>query len=127
MDATQGGKSNKNSDGTLQPAKAKGNHHDTQHARDKLMNEMKNVITEAEQWLQTSAEQTGAGLQDAKDNFDNTLQVAKTDLLRLESTIAAKSRLAARATDTYVKDNPWQAVTIGAAVGMLLGLLITRD
>lgn len=128
MDTPQGGKSNTNSgDGVAAAVKAQGNHHDKQDAREKLMSDMKSVITEAEQWLQTSAAQAGDGLQDARDNFDVTLQAAKTDLLRLESTMLARARIAAKATDTYVKDNPWQAVGIVAAVGMLFGLLITRD
>ena len=37
-----------------------------------------------------------------------------------------KSKAAAKATDTYVKDNPWKAVGIGAVAGVILGLLINR-
>jgi len=29
-------------------------------------------------------------------------------------------------TDTYVRDNPWRAVGISAAVGALVGILIAR-
>jgi len=31
-----------------------------------------------------------------------------------------------RATDEYVQDNPWQAVGIAAAVGLVIGLLISK-
>ena len=40
--------------------------------------------------------------------------------------VVEKSKAAAKATDTYVKDNPWKAVGIGAAVGVVLGMLINR-
>ena len=33
---------------------------------------------------------------------------------------------AARVTDDYVHDNPWQAIGIAAAVGVLVGLLMNR-
>ena len=33
---------------------------------------------------------------------------------------------AAKATDEYVHDNPWQAVGIAAVAGVVLGLLISR-
>jgi ElaB/YqjD/DUF883 family membrane-anchored ribosome-binding protein len=34
--------------------------------------------------------------------------------------------VAARATDEYVHDNPWQAIGVAAAVGFLLGLVVAR-
>jgi ElaB/YqjD/DUF883 family membrane-anchored ribosome-binding protein len=36
------------------------------------------------------------------------------------------SREAAQQTDKYVRENPWQAVGIAAAVGLVAGLLIRR-
>jgi ElaB/YqjD/DUF883 family membrane-anchored ribosome-binding protein len=133
MDATPGGKSGgKHSDGATPPpaqlSPQQKASRDLQDAREKLMTDMKSVITEAEGWLQSSATAAAAGdgLVEARQTFETTLQATKTDLLRLESTMAAKTRIAAEATDAYVKDNPWQAVSIGAAVGMLFGLLLTR-
>ncbi len=40
--------------------------------------------------------------------------------------LLAKTREAAKATDEYVHDNPWKAVGIGAAVGVIVGMLIGR-
>ena len=37
-----------------------------------------------------------------------------------------RTLLAARATDDYVHDNPWQAIGVAAAVGFLVGLVISR-
>jgi ElaB/YqjD/DUF883 family membrane-anchored ribosome-binding protein len=37
-----------------------------------------------------------------------------------------QARDAARATDDYVHDNPWQAIGVAAAVGFLVGLVISR-
>ena len=34
--------------------------------------------------------------------------------------------VAAKATDEYVKDNPWKSVGLGAAVGVVIGMLIAR-
>jgi ElaB/YqjD/DUF883 family membrane-anchored ribosome-binding protein len=36
------------------------------------------------------------------------------------------ARQAARYTDTYVRDNPWRAIGIGAAAGLLIGYLVSR-
>jgi len=37
-----------------------------------------------------------------------------------------RAKAAARATDEYVHDNPWQAIGIGAAIGFLVGLVVSR-
>lgn len=95
-------------------------------AREKLMNEMKNVIDEAETWLGNAASQTGEDLRAVREKFETTLQTAKADLMKLEANMMDKTKLAAQATDAYVKDHPWKSVGLGAAVGVLLGLLSMR-
>jgi ElaB/YqjD/DUF883 family membrane-anchored ribosome-binding protein len=43
-----------------------------------------------------------------------------------EAVLVDKTKLAARATDDFVKENPWQAVGIAAGIGVLLGIIIGR-
>ena len=38
----------------------------------------------------------------------------------------ARTKVAAKATDDYVRANPWNAVGIAAGVAFVLGVLITR-
>lgn len=40
--------------------------------------------------------------------------------------VATQAKAAAKAADDYVRANPWQAVGISAAVGVIVGMLITR-
>ena len=37
-----------------------------------------------------------------------------------------RAKAAARVTDDYVRDNPWQALGAAAALGFLIGVLISR-
>ena len=37
-----------------------------------------------------------------------------------------RAKDAAKATDDYVHENPWQAIGIAAAVGLVAGLLMSR-
>jgi ElaB/YqjD/DUF883 family membrane-anchored ribosome-binding protein len=37
-----------------------------------------------------------------------------------------KGKELARATDVYVKDNPWRTVAVAAGVGLLLGVILGR-
>ncbi|MDP3672600.1 MAG: DUF883 family protein [Telluria sp.] len=95
-------------------------------ARDQLMNDLKSVIQDAEAWLRHGGQLTGEEFQAAKAKFERTLHNAKDDLVRLEETVVAKTREAAKVTDEYVKENPWKSVGVGAAVGLLVGMLISR-
>lgn len=95
-------------------------------AREKLMENMKSVIHDAEDWLKAGAAQGGEELRSAQEHFTSTLKTAKTDLLKVEANLLARTKLAARATDAYVQEHPWQSMGLGAAVGVILGLLIAR-
>jgi ElaB/YqjD/DUF883 family membrane-anchored ribosome-binding protein len=94
-------------------------------ARDQLMNDLKSVIQDAETWLRSSS-LTGEDLKAAKEKFERTLLSAKGDLLRYQEVVVEKTKEAAKATDEYVHENPWRSIAIGAGVGLLLGVAISR-
>lgn len=91
-------------------------------ARDQLMSDLKTVIQDAEAWLRSGSMLTGDDLQAARVKFERTLSGAKAELSRIEE----RTREAAKATDEYVHENPWKAVGVGAAAGLLIGMLIAR-
>lgn len=94
-------------------------------ARDQLMSDLKTVIQEAEGWLRNSS-LTGEDLKAAKEKFERTIAGAKDDLVHYQEMVVEKTKEAAKATDEYVHENPWRAIAIGAGVGLLLGVAITR-
>jgi ElaB/YqjD/DUF883 family membrane-anchored ribosome-binding protein len=86
-------------------------------ARDQLLSDLKTVIQDAEAWLRHSGSLTGEEFKAAK---------AKDDIIRLEEAVVEKTKVAAKATDEFVQENPWKSVGIGAAVGVVIGMLIAR-
>jgi len=40
--------------------------------------------------------------------------------------VVDKAKVAAKATDEYVHDNPWKSIGIAAGVGLLVGAIIGR-
>nr|WP_315402365.1 DUF883 domain-containing protein [uncultured Duganella sp.] len=96
-------------------------------ARDKLMDGLKTAIGQAEQYLGDAGEQLGGAASAARARFDDTLLTARTDLRKLEESVLARGQQAAQGADAYVHANPWQAVGLGAAVGLVVGLLISRQ
>ena len=47
-------------------------------------------------------------------------------LQELEGEAVDRAKAAARYTDDYVHDHPWQAIGIAAGVGLAVGLLMNR-
>ena len=54
------------------------------------------------------------------------LKIAQVRLADAEALVVDKTRAAARATDEYVKENPWQAVGVAAGIGFLIGVIVSR-
>ncbi|MFZ6692188.1 DUF883 family protein [Undibacterium sp. SXout20W] len=94
---------------------------------DKLMDDLNQVIRDAEDLLKNTDQQSGEGFKAAKARFENTLKNAKAELARVEEIVVTRTKEAAKATDVYVKENPWQSAGIAAGVGLLVGLLIARN
>jgi ElaB/YqjD/DUF883 family membrane-anchored ribosome-binding protein len=95
-------------------------------ARDQLLSDLKTVVQDAEAWLRNSGHLTGEEFKAARAKFERTLVKAKDDIIRLEEAVVEKTKATAKATDEFVQDNPWKAVGIGTAVGVVIGLLLAR-
>lgn len=54
------------------------------------------------------------------------LRRAQAEFLRLEEAAVDRAKDAARATDQAVHDYPYAAMGVAAAVGVLIGMLISR-
>lgn len=99
---------------------------DTEVSREKLAADMRIVIADAEELLRATAGQMGEKAVVARERIQESLRVAKDKLSRAEEAVIDKTKAAARATDDYVHDHPWGAVGIAAAVGLVIGMLISR-
>ena len=95
--------------------------------KEQLLSDLNAVIKDAEELLHNSEQQAGEGFKSARAKFESTLRNAKRQVVHVEEMVVARTKEAAKATDVYVKENPWQSVGIAAGVGLLLGLLIGRN
>jgi ElaB/YqjD/DUF883 family membrane-anchored ribosome-binding protein len=95
-------------------------------AQERLVTDIRAVIADAEEILLATADQTGEKIAILRTRIKERLLDARIRLDAAEEVLIEKTRAAARATDDYVHENPWQAVGIGAGVGFLLGLVLGR-
>ena len=94
--------------------------------RGKLAEDLKAVLSDAEELLKATASQTGKRIAAARAKAEESLKTAKVRLAEEEVALMAKTRAAAKATEDYVRANPWKAVGIAAAAGLVLGILAAR-
>ena len=95
-------------------------------SKEKLVADLKVVVADAEELLRATASQAGEKVSAARERIQASLATAKVKLGEAERALLEKTKLAAKATDDYVRENPWQAVGIAAAAGLVLGVLISR-
>ncbi|MCO5107207.1 MAG: DUF883 family protein [Burkholderiaceae bacterium] len=95
-------------------------------ARDRLAQEMRTLVSDAEEMVRAASKQGGEQLGAARERLERSVSVAKAELANVEHVVLERARRTARETDEYVHDHPWTAVGVGAGVGLLLGLLIGR-
>jgi ElaB/YqjD/DUF883 family membrane-anchored ribosome-binding protein len=89
-------------------------------ALERVLGEMKRVVTQTEALLAEGGEKLG----DARAGFATRLKVAKDTLSDLERDAARHARRAARRVDHYAHDNPWRVAGLGVSIALVIGILI---
>ena len=84
-----------------------------------IAEELRALVSDAETLLRSTANAGGA---ETQERAQATLQDLRARLSALEDQVRAR----ARDLDTYVRDNPWQAVAAVGGVALLLGLIMGR-
>lgn len=99
---------------------------ETQSTRDRLIDDFKTVIQDAEELIKVTAGQTGDKVAAVRTRAEENLREARRKLDEMSDDVIARGKAAAKATDQLVHDKPWQSVAIASAVGVMLGMLISR-
>ncbi len=95
-------------------------------AKNKLADDFQAVVDGTEELLRVTSSNTEAGYSAAKKKLEHSLKVARDELRHIEHVARVKAKQATRATDAYVHDNPWQAIGVGVALGLAIGVLLAR-
>ena len=91
---------------------------DLSSSKQKIVADMKTVVSDAEEILRETASLTGEKMVDLRERIGERLRDAKLRIADAEAALVDKTKAAARATDDYVNENPWQAVGIAAGIGL---------
>jgi ElaB/YqjD/DUF883 family membrane-anchored ribosome-binding protein len=97
-----------------------------ERSRDALVKDFSDVLGEAETLLKQASKESGERASDLRSQVETKLRSAKMRLSDMHGDAMDNAKAAARATDDYVRDNPWQAIGVAAGIGFLVGLVLSR-
>lgn len=92
----------------------------------KLMDDLRAVVQDAEALMSATTDDAGAGVREARARAADSLEAARLRLEELEAEVKSRAQDAAGEANRYVRENPWQSIGIAAAVGFVVGLLVSR-
>ncbi|MDN0075476.1 DUF883 family protein [Crenobacter sp. SG2303] len=94
--------------------------------KERLLQDVRQVLSSTEDLLSTAGDEGSDKARALRLKVAENLKLAKDRLQDAEQLVVGKAKVAAKATDQYVHDNPWKSIGIAAGVGLLLGVLISR-
>ena len=93
---------------------------------DKLMKDLRLVVTDAEELLNATAGQTGERIQNVRSRAEQSVREARARLQAAAHDVEQAGEDAIREVNGRVRENPWTAVGIAAGVGLIAGILLSR-
>lgn len=93
-------------------------------ASERVLEVLKTSVDDAEALLREAANATGDRAAELRERALKSLRATRETLHETQDIVLDQGRRAARATDDYVHDNPWQAVAAAGLAGLLLGIVL---
>lgn len=101
-----------------------------QASAEKLKEDLRNLAQTLEDLLAVTANETSSEFQDLRERARARLAEARSRLSERGSELYQQAsetlRATAQQTEGYVREHPWTSIGLGAAVGMLIGVLMGR-
>lgn len=95
-------------------------------SRDKLVADLKTVVSDAEELLRATASQAGESASVARQRIQSSITAAKEQLSEAQGAMIAKGKEAVDATDELVHEHPWHAIGVAALAGVVVGIMLSR-
>lgn len=92
----------------------------------RLMDDLKRLVSDAESLLAQSTDQALEGADEGTQDLRRRLQSRLREAQHKLSDLQDQAVEAGKAADRYVHDNPWTSIGVAAAVGLLVGVLVSR-
>ncbi|MBP6562236.1 MAG: DUF883 domain-containing protein [Neisseriaceae bacterium] len=98
----------------------------TDDKKEQLINEVREVLASAEELYESAVDDGSSKAKELKKRLQERIADARVRLQDIEGEVVERAKEVAKQTDQLVQDNPYKFAGIAAAVGFLLGLLVSR-
>lgn len=90
--------------------------------RNRFIGDLQTLVGHAQELMNLTSSVSGDGVARVREQLRQRLDTAGTTLKQLQAEAMERGREVAQRTDTYVHENPWQAIAVGAVAGVALGM-----
>ena len=90
--------------------------------RDRFLGDLQTLVGHAQELMQLTSTVSGESIARVRDQLRQSLDTAGNTIKRLQTDAMERGREMAQRTDSYVHENPWQSIAVGAVAGVALGL-----
>lgn len=94
--------------------------------RERLVRDLKSVVADADTLLKDVTNSGSEELAAALSKVEGSLGAVRSRLVDRGRRLTEKAKDAAGSTDQYVKENPWKAMGVAAAAGLVCSYLLRR-
>jgi len=99
---------------------------ETRARRDQLASDFQRVMEDIDALLSAGGTKVEGEVKAIRERLRERLEDTRRAIGDLQHEGVERARRAARDTDEYVHEHPWHAVGVGAALGLLVGVLLGR-
>jgi ElaB/YqjD/DUF883 family membrane-anchored ribosome-binding protein len=92
-----------------------------QVSTDKLIKDLRAVVVDTEDLIKATAGQTGERIEEVRARAEESLRNARTRVQAASHDVQAAAQYGMHKLDSQVRANPWTAVGIAAAIGLVAG------
>lgn len=93
-----------------------------QNETDKLMKDLRVVVSDAEDLIRATAGEMNEKTKQARARLSETLEKAKESVQELQIKAAEKAKLA----DEVIREHPYEFMGVAFGLGLLLGVIVNR-
>jgi len=93
---------------------------------DRFIESVRESLDNAERLLREAAEASGDKATELRERAMEAMNRTREGLHEAQDAVVQRGRRAARATDDYVHDKPWQAIAAAGLAGLVIGALMCR-
>lgn len=96
-------------------------------SRERVLGDLKTLARDSEDLLKATAADASEKAKELRARLTGSLERAKSTCTDLQEQSVASAKAAVKKADKIIRDHPYQSIGVAFGVGLLVGVLVTRN